>query len=71
MPAQPQALGKSAFWEQLNVGMSMNGAGDGSARGYLHAVRWAGKIMGTHAVGGDAIEGMRAFLNKEKPKFVS
>lgn len=73
MPAQPQALGKWAFWTQAGFG---GGAGlggireyDGDGDGYLDAAEWAGRVMALHARSEDAREGVRAFLEKREPKW--
>ncbi|KAI6367763.1 hypothetical protein MCOR25_004839 [Pyricularia grisea] len=57
--AQPRALAKWAYWTQ--VGMREKGDG------LEDALRWAGEVMALHARGGDAREGMAAFLEKRKP----
>jgi len=56
--AQPQALGKWAFWTQLS--MPPDEAG-----------KFAAKIMGMHAKGGEGREGMSAFLGKREPVWTS
>ncbi|KAK8073705.1 hypothetical protein PG994_004604 [Apiospora phragmitis] len=73
MPAQPQALGKWAFWTQAGFG---GGAGlegveehRGGGDGYLEAAEWAGRVMVLHARSEDALEGVRAFLEKREPKW--
>ncbi|KAK7917188.1 hypothetical protein PG985_010796 [Apiospora marii] len=73
MPAQPQALGKWAFWTQAGFG---GGAGlggireyDGDGDGYLEAAEWAGRVMALHARSEDAREGVRAFLEKREPNW--
>lgn len=73
MPAQPQALGKWAFWTQAGFG---GGAGlggireyDGDGDGYLEAAEWAGRVMALHARSDDAREGVRAFLEKREPNW--
>ncbi|KAK6856795.1 hypothetical protein PG995_006982 [Apiospora arundinis] len=73
MPAQPQALGKWAFWTQAGFGggAGLEGvkeyAGDGD--GYVEAARWAAGVMALHARSEDAREGVRAFLEKREPKW--
>lgn len=59
--AQPQALGKWAYWTQL--GLTKSNSGDG----YEEAVSWAGKMMALHARSDDAREGISAFFDKRKP----
>ncbi|KAK5656909.1 hypothetical protein OQA88_3431 [Cercophora sp. LCS_1] len=65
MSGQVQAYGKWAFWTQ----MAVNGGGGGD--GYEEAVRWAGDAMVCHAEGGEAGEGMGAFLGKKTPKWMT
>ncbi|KAK5171108.1 uncharacterized protein LTR77_004252 [Saxophila tyrrhenica] len=62
-PAQPQALGKWAFWTQASFQR-----GDGGD-GYEEAVSWAGRMMALHARGDDSREGMQAFSEKRKPEW--
>ncbi|KAK1752720.1 enoyl-CoA hydratase/isomerase, partial [Echria macrotheca] len=59
MPGQPQAFGKWAFWTQAG----MKGMGDG----YEEAAGWAATVMAMHMDGGEAEEGVGAFLGKRKP----
>ena len=61
--AQPQALGKWAFWTQ--AGMQAGGSGDG----FEEAASWAGRVMALHARSDDAREGMQAFSEKRKPSW--
>lgn len=58
LPAQPQAFGKWSFWTQLKVT-------DGSE------MEWAGQVMVQHSAGQDAQEGIAAFLEKRKPKWLT
>lgn len=73
-PAQPQALGKWAFWTQLGMGGGF-GSGDEAASGeddpFQEAARWAGRVMALHARADDAREGIRAFLAKQTPQWVT
>jgi enoyl-CoA hydratase/carnithine racemase len=62
--AQPQALGKWAYWTQL----SLNGQQSGSDR-YEDAVQWAGRVMALHARADDAREGVSAFFAKRRPEW--
>lgn len=64
MSGQVQAFGKWAFWTQLGV---REGGGDG----YEEAVRWAGEAMVCHAEGGEAAEGMEAFLGKRRAEWMT
>lgn len=59
-PAQPQALGKWAFYTQAGI------RGDGGD-GYAEAAEWAGRVMALHVRSEDALEGMDAFLEKRAP----
>ena len=59
-PAQPQALGKWAFYTQAGI------RGEGGD-GYAEAAEWAGRMMALHARSADAVEGMDAFLEKRAP----
>ncbi|KAK3713322.1 hypothetical protein LTR37_008514 [Vermiconidia calcicola] len=61
--AQPQALGKWAYWTQ--VGLQGGEGGDG----YEEAVAWTGRMMALHARGEDAREGMNSFFEKRKPEW--
>ena len=65
--AQPQALGKWAYWTQ--VGFTGRGEGGGGGNGYEDAVEWAGRVMALHARSADAREGINAFFEKRKPKW--
>ena len=62
--AQPQALGKWAYWTQLSLNGQQSG-GDG----YEDAVQWAGRVMALHAGADDAREGMSAFFEKRTPEW--
>jgi enoyl-CoA hydratase/carnithine racemase len=62
--AQPQALGKWAFWTQVGLNGQEKG-GDG----YEEAVEWTGRVMALHARSDDAREGMASFLEKRKPQW--
>ncbi|KAL6253358.1 hypothetical protein RBB50_001081 [Rhinocladiella similis] len=62
--AQPQALGKWAYWTQLSLTGQQSG-GDG----YEDAVQWAGRVMALHARADDAKEGIHAFFEKREPKW--
>jgi enoyl-CoA hydratase/carnithine racemase len=64
MAAQPQALGKWAFWTQVGLNGREKG-GDG----YEEAVEWTGRVMALHARSDDAREGMASFLEKRKPEW--
>ena len=55
--AQPQALGKWAYWTQTGL------------HGYEDAVSWTGRVMAIHARGADAREGFNAFFEKRKPEW--
>lgn len=66
MPGQPQAFGKWAFWTQAGLGTGGTG-GDG----YEEAVRWTATAMAMHARGGEAKEGVAAFLGKRKPEWTT
>ena len=66
MPGQPQAFGKWAFWAQAGIGTSGTG-GDG----YEEAVRWTSTAMAMHAQGGEAKEGVAAFLGKRTPEWTT
>lgn len=63
--AQPQALGKWAFWTQVGF----NGGGEAGGDGYEEAVSWTGKVMALHARSEDAKEGMQAFFEKRQPQW--
>ncbi|KAF2481754.1 enoyl-CoA hydratase/isomerase [Neohortaea acidophila] len=63
--AQPQALGKWAYWTQVGF----NGQRDGGSDGYEDAVSWTGRMMALHARSADAREGMEAFKGKRKPEW--
>ncbi|KAK7946693.1 enoyl-CoA hydratase [Apiospora aurea] len=71
MPAQPQALGKWAFWTQAGFGGGAGREGiqehHGDGDGYIEAAEWAGRVMVLHARSEDAREGMGAFLEKRAP----
>lgn len=62
--AQPQALGKWAFWTQVGLNGREKG-GDG----YEEVVEWTGRVMALHARSEDAREGMASFLEKRKPQW--
>lgn len=62
--AQPQALGKWAYWTQVGLQGGSEG-GDG----YEAAVDWTGRVMALHARGEDAREGMNSFFEKRKPEW--
>lgn len=66
MPGQPQAFGKWAFWTQAGLGTGGTG-GDG----YEEAVRWTATAMAMHARGGEAKEGVAAFLGKRRPEWTT
>ena len=55
--AQPQALGKWAYWTQTGLDA------------YEDAVSWTGRVMAIHARGADAKEGFNAFFEKRKPEW--
>ena len=61
--AQPQALGKWAYWTQVGLSGSRGGEGDG----YEAAVDWTGRVMALHARSEDAREGMQSFFEKREP----
>ncbi|KAI1163126.1 enoyl-CoA hydratase [Nemania serpens] len=64
-PAQPQAMGKWAYWTQAGIEKVDKGLGDSqSASG-----RWAGRAMAVHTSADDGIEGRRAFIEKRAPKW--
>ena len=64
--AQPQALGKWAYWTQVGI----NGQGEGAGGdGYEDAVEFTGRAMTLHAKAADAKEGMNAFFEKRKPEW--
>ncbi|KAH7156037.1 ClpP/crotonase-like domain-containing protein [Dactylonectria macrodidyma] len=75
MAAQPQAMGKWAYWTQLGIRGSV--AEDSIAPvqingdGYEAAASWAGRVMALHAKSHDAKEGIDAFISKRKPTWVS
>ncbi|KAH8662184.1 ClpP/crotonase-like domain-containing protein [Xylariales sp. PMI_506] len=76
--AQPQALGKWAFWTQLRAAkFNQSGAlGPGSVAEnavdeYEKALVWAGMMMALHAKTADAREGMGAFVEKRSPTWVT
>ena len=62
--AQPQALGKWAYWTQVG----MNGR-EGGGDGYEDAVNWTGRVMALHVKGADAREGMNAYFEKRPPSW--
>jgi enoyl-CoA hydratase/carnithine racemase len=62
--AQPQALGKWAYWTQYGL-KGKDSGGDG----YEEAVEWTGRIMALHARSDDAREGMNAFFEKREPQW--
>ena len=64
MAAQPQALGKWAYWTQTGF-QGQSASGDG----YEDAVAWTGRVMAIHARGADAQEGFNAFFDKRKPEW--
>ncbi|EXJ58170.1 hypothetical protein A1O7_05595 [Cladophialophora yegresii CBS 114405] len=64
--AQPQALGKWAYWTQ--VGMHAK-TSTSTADGYEEAAAWAGSAMALLAQTSDAKEGIGAFLDKRKPSW--
>ena len=63
--AQPQALGKWAYWTQTGFQGQASASGDG----YEDAVAWTGRVMAIHARGEDAREGMSSFFEKRKPEW--
>ena len=63
--AQPQALGKWAYWTQTGFQGQSSASGDG----YEDAVAWTGRVMAIHARGEDAREGMNSFFEKRKPEW--
>ncbi|KAK7418743.1 hypothetical protein QQX98_003761 [Neonectria punicea] len=75
MAAQPQAVGKWAYWTQLGIREGENPGGVATGRfdgdGYEAAARWAGRAMALHAKSEDAKEGIDAFVAKRSPKWVS
>lgn len=68
LSAQQQAVGKWAYWTQLGIRSSEN---DEGGEGYESAVSWAGRVMALHARSEDAREGIKAFLEKRNPSWVS
>jgi enoyl-CoA hydratase/carnithine racemase len=56
VPSQPQALGKSAYWAQLEMAS-------------WRATRMAGELMQTHTANEDGKEGIAAFLEKRSPNW--
>ncbi|KPM42655.1 hypothetical protein AK830_g3884 [Neonectria ditissima] len=75
LAAQPQAVGKWAYWTQLGIREAENPGGISSGRfdgdGYEAAASWAGRAMALHARSEDAKEGIDAFVSKRSPKWVS
>lgn len=63
--AQPNALGKWAYWTQVGF----NGQQDSGSDGFEDAVAWTGRMMALHARSEDAREGMNAFFEKRTPKW--
>ena len=66
IPGRPQVFGKWAFWTQAGVGIGGTG-GDG----YEEAARWTTTAMTMHTRGGEAKEGISAFLGKRKPEWTT
>ncbi|KAI1876056.1 uncharacterized protein JN550_001552 [Neoarthrinium moseri] len=63
----PQALGKWAFWTQLEAHRFRDEEAEDGVDGYEKAMRWAGRVMALHARSDDAAEGIGAFLEKRSP----
>lgn len=63
--AQPNALGKWAYWTQVGL----NGQDGSGSDGFEDAVAWTGRMMALHARSEDAREGMNAFFEKRKPSW--
>lgn len=63
--AQPNALGKWAYWTQVGF----KGGSESGSDGFEDAVAWTGRMMALHARSEDAKEGMNAFFEKRKPQW--
>ena len=63
--AQPNALGKWAYWTQVGF----KGGSESGSDGFEDAVAWTGRMMALHARCEDAKEGMNAFFEKRKPQW--
>ncbi|KAK1834456.1 enoyl-CoA hydratase/isomerase [Podospora conica] len=71
MPAQPQGFGKWAFWTQVGIrGHPKRGSAPVSD-GYRDALQWTSAAMAVHSQGGEAKEGIAAFLSKRKPEWTT
>lgn len=65
-PGQPQAFGKWAYWTQAGL----NGSSD-DHDGWEEAFSWTGRVMALHARTSDAREGIKSFLQKRQPDWVT